>query len=71
MVVPGVVDNRRTVELGSSLIAAYPEVRYRLIKYRPYGVRQEYLNMREPSDQEMEELGELAKGIGVREIIIT
>ncbi len=71
VVVPGVVDNRRTVELGSSLIAAYPEVRYRLIKYRPYGVRQEYLNMREPSDQEMEELGELAKGIGVREIIIT
>lgn len=71
VVVPGVVDNRRTVELGSSLITSYPEVRYRLIKYRPYGVRQEYLNIREPSDPEMENFYELAKEMGVRDIIIT
>lgn len=71
VVVPEVVDNRRTVELGSSLIAAYPEVRYRLIQYRPFGVREEYLNIRMPSDQEMEELCHLARRMGVKEVIIT
>lgn len=71
VVVPGVVDNRRTVELGSSLIAAYPEVRYKLIKFRHYGVRKEYQNIQEPSDEEMEALRELAKENGVKEIIIT
>ena len=71
VVVPGVVDNRRTVELGSSLIAAYPEVQYKLIKFRHYGVRKEYQDIREPSDEEMEALRELAKENGVKEIIIT
>ena len=71
VVVPVVVDNRRTVELGSSLIAACPEVRYKLIKFRHFGVREEYLNIPEPSDQEMEELGDLARKNGVREIVIT
>ena len=71
VVVPGVVDNRRTVELGSSLIAAYPEVRYKLIKFRHYGVREEYQKIQEPSDEEMEALRELAKGNGVKEIMIT
>ncbi len=71
VVVPGVVDNRRTVELGSSLIAACPEVRYKLIKFRHIGVREEYLTIPEPSDQEMEELGDLARKNGVREIVIT
>lgn len=71
VVVPGVVDNRRTVELGSSLIAAYPEVRYKLIKFRHYGVREEFQNIREPSDEEMEELRELAERNGVKQIIIT
>lgn len=71
VVVPGVVDNRRTVELGSSLIAAYPEVRYKLIKFRHYGVRKEYQDIQEPSDEEMEALRELAKENGVKEIIVT
>lgn len=71
VVVPGVVDNRRTVELGSSLIAAYPEVRYKLIKFRHYGVRKEYQDIQEPSDEEMEALRMLAKENGVKEIIVT
>lgn len=32
VVVPDAVDNLRTIELGSSLIAPYPQVRYKLIK---------------------------------------
>lgn len=71
VVVPGVVDNRRTVELGGSLIAAYPEVRYKLIKFRHFGVREEYQDIREPSDEEMETLRELAKKNGVKEIVVT
>jgi len=71
VVVPRMVDNARTVALGSSLIAAYQEVRYRLIKFRPYGVREEFRNITEPSDEEMEALRDLAKKNGVKEIVIT
>lgn len=71
VVVPGVVDNLRTVELGASLIAAYPHVRYKLIKFRHYGVRESFRNTREPSDEEMNGLKQRALNLGVREVIIT
>lgn len=71
VVVPGVVDNLRTVELGSSLIAPYPEVRYKLIKFRHYGVRKNFAATKEPSDTMMEELKERAVALGVKEIVVT
>lgn len=71
VVVPGVVDNLRTVELGSSLIAPYPEVRYKLIKFRHYGVRKNFAATKEPSDGMMEELKERAVALGVKEIVVT
>lgn len=71
VVVPGVLDNRRTVELGSSLIASYPDIRYKLIKYRHYGVREKFSMTKTPSDDLMEELGQIARRAGVKEIILT
>ena len=71
MVVPDLVDNRRTVELGADLIAAFPEVRYKLIKFRKYGVRESFASTPEPKDALMEELREIALRKGVKEVLIT
>lgn len=71
VVVPGVVDNRKTVEVGSRLIAGYPEVRYKLIKFRHYGVRKNFSATPEPSDEMMNELKMIAEVSGVRDIVLT
>lgn len=71
VVVPGTVDNQRTIELGSSLIATYPQVRYKLIKFRHYGVRENFSKTEEPSDKMMEELRDRAMALGVKEVLIT
>lgn len=72
VVVPGFADNKRTVELGSSLIADYPEVRYKLIRFRPYGVRSPYdKDIKEPTEEMMEELRQIAVAAGVREVVVT
>lgn len=70
VVVPDVVDNWKTVELGSGLISGYPQVRYKLIKYRHYGVRKAFSNIREPSDEMMEELRRVAMSRGVKEVVV-
>ena len=71
VVVPDVADSRKTVELGASLIAPYPEVRYKLIKFRKYGVRENFSQTPEPSDELMESLREIAWKKGVKEVVIT
>ena len=67
VIVPDLLDNHRTVELGSRLIAGYP-VRYKLIRYRPLGVRTEIYDM--PSEDLMNRLAGLASRKGVKDIII-
>lgn len=71
VVVPGVVDNLKTVELGSRLIVSYPEVRYKLIKFRHYGVRENFSMTKEPEQEVMEGLKERALALGVKEVVIT
>lgn len=72
VVAPGIADNKKTIELGSSLIAAYPEVRYKLIRFRPYGVRAPYdRDIKEPTEEMMEELRQIAVTAGVKEVVVT
>ena len=71
VVVPGVVDNEKTVRLGSSLIASWPNVRYKLIKFRPFGVRREYANIPVPDDKTMESLRQIAWDMGVKNVVIS
>lgn len=71
VVVPGAVDNLETVRLGSRLIADYPEVRYKLIKFRHYGVRENFAGTREPEDGYMDELKMQAVSAGVRDVVVT
>lgn len=72
VIVPDLLDNHYNVAAASKLLAGIdPNVRYRLIKYRPLGVRKELLQSRTPTDAMMQELAELARGNGCKEVVIT
>ncbi len=70
VVVPGLLDNRRTVEAGARLIAPYPDIRYKLIRYRPFGVRPAMPETPVPTDDEMAELEALARSCGVQDVCV-
>ena len=70
VVVPGLLDNHRTVETGAKLIAGYPDIRYKLIRYRPFGVRSEMPATPVPDDALMQELEELAHACGAKNTLI-
>lgn len=70
VVVPGLLDNERTVDTASQIIASNPSVRYKLIRFRNWGVRGELKNHRSPSMEEMEKLSKIARANGVKDIVI-
>ena len=66
--------NEQTVDEVSRMLAKYEpirHVRYRIIKFRPFGVRKEYREMGTPSDKEMERLKKTALDNGLKDVIIT
>lgn len=70
VIVPGLLDNRRNVDKISRLMASLnPDIRYKLIKYRPVGVIESMKSVPVPTDGEMAELKELAALNGCRVII--
>lgn len=71
VVVPGILDNKRTVDEGSKLLASInPEVQYKLIKYRPMGVRKDLLNAVSPTTEYMKELEAIAHENGIKNTLI-
>jgi len=44
--------------------------RYKLIRFRPQGVRAAWRDLPEPSDTLMEELAAIARDAGVKEVLI-
>lgn len=71
VVVPEVLQNEKTVDVGSKLLAKInPNIIYKLIKYRPLGVRKDLINATVPSQQYMEELREIATNNGCKNVII-
>lgn len=70
VVVPERLDNRETVEEVSRVIAG-KGIRYKIIKYRRIGVREDKLvGVGSPLDGELEDLKDLAQNLGVEEVII-
>lgn len=70
VVVPDILDNRKTVEEVSKIIA-HKDIRYKLIKFRSIGVTDKELkNFVSPSDNQMKDLENLPKSIGVEEVLI-
>lgn len=70
VVVPGLLNNRHTVETGARLIASYPDIRYKLIRYRPFGVRSDMPKTPVPTNEEMAELEDLARSFGVQNVSV-
>jgi pyruvate formate lyase activating enzyme len=71
VIVPQVLDNYNNVDKISKLIAFLnPDIKYKLIKYRQLGVRNEMINSYTPKDETMKELGDIAANNGCRNIVI-
>ncbi|WP_346869171.1 YjjW family glycine radical enzyme activase [Clostridium sp. UBA5119] len=71
VVVPEVLKNNHTVDMGSKLLAEInPNIQYKLIKYRPMGVRKELLETTVPTNDYMKELESIARANGCINTII-
>lgn len=70
VIIPQLLDNERNVSVASRLIAPYKNIRYKLIKYRQNGVRENLLSAQSPSDEMMERLRDIARENGVEDIVI-
>ena len=68
------MDNRTTVDKITKMLSKYikmgHKIRYKIIKYRKYGVREEYSMFSAPVDEEMEELKQIALQNGFEDVII-
>jgi pyruvate-formate lyase-activating enzyme len=72
VIVPDILDNYFNVDAISKLIAALnPDIRYKLIKYRPFGVRKELMISQIPSDNMMKELVQISRENGCINIVVT
>lgn len=72
VIVPNILDNYNNVDCISKLITKInPSIRYKLIKYRPLGVRKEMIDSCTPSDTMMNELVMISKTNGCNNVVIT
>lgn len=71
VIVPDLLDNKFTVSKVSEYLGKYSNnVRYKLIKYRPLGVRKNLINNKVPSTEYMKELKSIAETNGIKNVII-
>jgi pyruvate-formate lyase-activating enzyme len=71
VVVPGLLDNYRNVSGISEMIARLnPDIKYKLIKFRPLGVLGDIKKVPIPSNELMEELKKSAEEKGCRNVIV-
>lgn len=72
VIVPEILDNARNVDgISKLLVSLNPEIRYKIIKYRPFGVRQEKMKSAVPSNRMMEQMVKIAKSNGCKNIVVT
>lgn len=70
VVVPNLLNNEECIDKVSEIISG-TDIRYKIIKYRHYGVRQEFKNqLSTPSDEYLKKLELIAKEKGVKNIIL-
>ncbi|HEX3022488.1 MAG TPA: hypothetical protein VHP81_08865 [Lachnospiraceae bacterium] len=73
VVVPELFDAEDTITQVAKKLKDYHSIqpiRYKIIKYRPIGVRKEYAHYSVPSDEWMIKLSEIAKLNGFTDVII-
>ena len=71
VVVPGVGDPEKTVR-QAALVASGGQTRYKIIRYRPFGVREPYKSQIVPPDDGfLNHLADLARACGIADVVIT
>ncbi|MFL0267684.1 YjjW family glycine radical enzyme activase [Candidatus Clostridium radicumherbarum] len=73
VVIDNYLNNRKTVYEITNMLKEYQkvrEIRYKIIRYRHFGVREEYKNMRAPSENEMKNLKEIANNNGFSNVLL-
>lgn len=71
VIVPGMLNNEETVDNVSRVIAEInPDVRYKIIKYRPMGVRSVMNGIKTPSNEYIDSLKAICEKNGCRNIVI-
>lgn len=71
VIVPEIIDNEKTVDNVSKLIAHYnKDIKYKLIKYRQNGVRRDILVSYTPDDDYMNKLKKIALKNGLGSVVI-
>lgn len=71
VVVPDILDNENTIQHVSKKIAELnPKVRYKLIRFRPLGVREDIKNCPSPSIEYMEALKDICISNGCENVVI-
>lgn len=71
VVVPDFLPNEETVDQVSRVIREFPGCRYKIIKFRRFGVRGEWENHRSPDDAYMAHLESIARKNGVQDVVLT
>lgn len=73
VVVPGLFDCEETVRKTAAFLAPYlqiRDIRYKIITYRPMGVRKEYAQYQSPDRSYMERLAACAREEGMQNIVL-
>ena len=74
VVVPGLFSGKDTVEKVSKELSPYvrkgQKIRYKIIAYREFGVREQYKHYESPGEEELKALKELAEQEGMQDIIL-
>lgn len=71
VIVPELLDNSYNVDQISSLLGEIaPELRYKLIKYRPVGVRRDRIESETPNDDYMQQLAAKAAANGCENVVV-
>lgn len=73
VVIPGLFDAEQTVKNASEALAPYTAlrpIRYKLICYRPVGVRSEYHHLKPPTGEYLRQLEQIAHAAGLSDTVI-
>lgn len=71
VIVPDILNNEKNVDsISKRLSELNPSIKYKLIKYRPIGVRTEIIKSSMPSEDMMEKLKSIAIKNGCKDVIV-
>lgn len=72
VIVPELFDCEQTVRETSRLLAhcGCTDARYKIIRYRPMGVREQYRGFIPPQEEFLRKLADIASGYGLRDVVV-